>query len=96
MRYNGLQMSEVARTLYAQHRDVWDSYCNGVGSKGETYLDYLIYKITPNTIWLLDITPCSDIHDVEYTIPQYFETLKEALKWKEEADLLFNFKKKGS
>ncbi len=87
-KYKHLLMSEVAEKLLNEHLEVFTSYCNGVGSTAG-FWGKLTYHFIPNTIWCLNITPCSDIHDVEYSIPGEFKTLDEALDWKAWADERF-------
>ncbi|MFA5321378.1 MAG: hypothetical protein WC373_01785 [Smithella sp.] len=44
-----------------------EEICNGVGSR----LSWT-YHLTPDTIWLLDVSPAADIHDWMYTFPVVF------------------------
>jgi hypothetical protein len=88
-KYKGLDMSEECRTLLIRNPGKFASYCNGVGSKVGGWFRRLIYRITPNTIWGLNITPCSDIHDVDYSIKRRFKTKKQALNAKFEIDTRF-------
>ena len=90
LKYNGLQISYVALKLLESDPKKFANYCNGVGSQ-VGWLGRLIYHIIPNTIWFLDITPASDIHDVEYSIPDEFESISAAEKVFDETNLrLYN------
>ena len=88
IKYFGLEMSGVAKQLMYHEPEKFSACCNGVGSQSG-WLGKLTYHIIPNTIWLMSITPASDIHDVEYTYPMEFETEADALEWKREADNRF-------
>jgi hypothetical protein len=61
-----------------------DSVENGVGSETSW-----TYHLTPNTIWMLNITPCSSIHGLCYTYPLNFSSVAEGLAWKRKADFQF-------
>ena len=87
--YRGLLMSEEAKLLLETDYNRFKHYCNGVGSKVGGWWDNLVYHLTPNTIWFLNITCCSDIHDVEYSIPKHFKSEDDALIWFDEANLRF-------
>ena len=88
-KYAGLCMSETARKLLLNNASQWDANCNGVGSEDGTWWQRLIYHLTPNTIWGMDITPASDIHDNEYTVPQSFLTKVQAENHRFQADINF-------
>ena len=79
-------MSEAAEKLLKSDPKTFASYCNGVGSK-IGFWNKLAYHIIPNTIWFMDITPSSDIHDVEFTIPAEFAFLELAAQAFEAANL---------
>lgn len=87
-KYLGLAMSDEARKLLGTDPKRWKSYCNGVGSN-VGWLGKLTYHLIPNTIWFMDITPASDIHDVEYYVPDTFATRAGAIEWKVQADQRF-------
>lgn len=59
--------------------------CNGVGSE-VGWFGKLTYHFIPNTIWGLDVTEFSDIHDYMYTYPEEFDTEEDALRYKDMAD----------
>lgn len=61
-----------------------DLICNGVGSPTSW-----TYHLTPNTIWGLDVTPSSNIHDFDYTFPTHFDSEYEALSHKYKKDTRF-------
>ena len=73
-KYRGLEMSEAAANLLKSDPKKFASYCNGVGSR-IGFWNNLAYHFIPNTIWFMDITPASDIHDVEYSVPDSFSFL---------------------
>lgn len=72
------------RLTNRQHKMI----CNGVGSR-VGFWSRLLYHIIPNTIFFLDITPASDIHDYDYCYPFHFDSLKSALLFKHAADCRF-------
>ena len=59
-----------------------EQVCNGVGSG-------LLAKVIPDTIWFMDATPSSDIHDWMYTEPEYFENDEIGFAYKRKADRVF-------
>ena len=78
-KYEGLQLSaEFARLATEDPQKILDC-CNGVGSK-IGFWNKLIWHIIPNTIYFLNITPVSDIHDVDCTYPSHFKNKDLALK----------------
>lgn len=88
-KYHNLLMSpETKDFLLHTPEDRLAKVCNGVGSR-EGWFNRLVYHIIPNTIWGLDITPASDLHDIGYTVPATFRTLEEARKHKEMEDYFF-------
>ena len=87
-KYVGLEMADSTKWLLENHKNEFKSYCNGVGSTS-TWFDRLLWHITPNTIYGMNITPASDIHDSEYSYPTVFRTKGEALRFKFETDLRF-------
>ncbi len=64
------------------------NYCNGVGSQ-VGWLNKLIYHIIPDSIGLLNITGCSDLHDVGFEIPRDFDTLDCAYRYYKQVNLDF-------
>ena len=74
LKYKGLLMSEAAEKLLESDPKTFASYCNGVGSR-IGFWNNLAYHFIPNTIWFMTITPASDIHDVEYSVPDSFPFL---------------------
>lgn len=85
-KYKGLEMSEEAANLLYSDPKKFASYCNGVGSR-VGWVGRLTYHLIPNTIWFMDITPASDIHDVEYSVPSEFQHLGLAAKAFDDANL---------
>jgi len=95
-KYEGLYVSGPAQELLDKDPEAFKKLCNGVGSKVNwlpslgwvgDWICSTIYFFTPNTIWItLNITPSSDLHDVDYVVPGRFASRKEALEWKEESD----------
>jgi hypothetical protein len=83
-----MDMSTEARWLIENHPKEARSYCNGVGSTA-TFLDRLLYHLTPNTIWGLSIIAASQVHDIEYSYPTIFRNTEEAAEFKRLADLRF-------
>jgi len=86
-KYDGLAMSPQARVILDHHPDKWVEYCNGVGSPEGGWFRRLTYRLTPDTIWGMDITPASDIHDVEYTVPDHYNTKFTAEEYRHESDM---------
>lgn len=84
-KYKDLLMPELTKELLELYPKVFRLYCNGVGSK-IGFWRTLLWHITPNTIWGLDITPASDIHDVGYSYPHIFQSKEQALEYKSARD----------
>jgi len=84
-KYKGLLMSDAAEKLLKSDPEKFASYCNGVGSR-VGWFGKLTYHLIPNTIWFLNITAASDPHDVEFTIPNVFESIAAAEKAFEDAN----------
>ena len=87
-KYDGLQMSDEFKNLASteEGRAKIVKCCNGVGSD-TGWFNSMIYHIIPNTIWFLNITACSDLHDTDYTYPTHFKNRAEALAYKAGADM---------
>lgn len=83
-RYQGLWAPEGFWSAVRNGDPELDAICNGVGSQ-----DSWTYALTPDTVWGLDVTPSSDIHDWMYTKPSSFASDAEALDWKGKADRAF-------
>ena len=84
-RYQDLRISKAALELLIADPKKFKGYCNGVGST-RGFSGRLTYHFIPNTIWFMSITPASDLHDVDYSIPDEFDTIEHALEYKKEAD----------
>lgn len=76
-KYKKMIMTVHSRALLKTDPAKFASFCNGVGSK-VGFWAYLTYHFTPNTIGFVNITAASDGHDVDFSIPCYFNTEKEA------------------
>lgn len=87
-RYEGLQLSEEFQRLATEDPEKIVACCNGVGSQ-VGWLARLTYHFTPNTVFFLDITPVSDIHDVDCTYPSHFKNKAAALEHMSKANLRF-------
>ena len=87
-KYVGLQMSKEARWLLEEHPKEFKRNCNGMGSRNSVW-DRIVWHLLPNTIWGVNVTPASDIHDVEYSYPTIFRNEKEAAEFKRETDNRF-------
>ena len=87
-KYDGLEISEGFNELSSTPEGIQKiiGWCNGVGSEVGFWAK-LVYHIIPNTIWFLDVTAVSDIHDVDYWYPSHFKNKALAIKFKAEADL---------
>lgn len=84
-RYDGLELSPEFVRLATEDPAKLLACCNGVGTQ-KGFWGWLTFHITPNTIWGLDVTPCSDIHDVDCTYPDHFKSKSEALKHLDESN----------
>jgi hypothetical protein len=61
------------------------SLCNGVGSR-IGFWNKLIYHFIPDCIGLLNITCCSDLHDVGFSVPKGFKTIEDAYEYFEQVN----------
>jgi hypothetical protein len=86
-KYEGLDISPAFAEVATETPELLDALCNGVGS----VIGWAkwFYPLIPNTIWGLDITPASDIHDIDYVLPKRFPDKKTAIKHKKKADKRF-------
>jgi hypothetical protein len=66
---------EYSRCL-SFYPDFYKGIANGVGSETSW-----TYHLTPDTIWLLDISPSANIHDWDFTFPYYFSSYQEGMDW---------------
>jgi len=85
-KYQGLYAPTSFWDLVRDNPYYLQTICNGVGSEY-----HWSYHIIPNTIWGLDITPASDIHDYMYTDPKSFPAIIDGifytgLEWKQFSD----------
>ena len=81
-RYDCLYVPEDFRDLLNRDPAKLVTHFNGVGPG--KLVEYI-----PQTVWGMDLTPVSDIHDWMYVVPTYFESEAAALKWKEHSDRVF-------
>jgi hypothetical protein len=84
-KYQGLDKSLESEYFMVLHKDEFIDSCNGVGSE-VGWKNRLTYHIIPDTLGFLNVTDCSDLHDVDYQVPDRFKTIEDALKCKREAD----------
>ena len=87
-KYDGLLTSKTSIFLLKNDPEQFKKYCNGVGSM-VGFWGKLTYHFIPNTIWFLDITPSSDLHDVDFSYPNEFRNIYEARIAFDEANLRF-------
>lgn len=88
-KYKGLEIGIYAKYVLITHPDVFAGWCNGAGSEigfwGRlTY--YLIPAAIRNTAGGVDLTPATDIHDVEYQVPAIFRAREQMMEAKRAAD----------
>lgn len=88
-KYRGLVKLEPVQQLLKDDPFKFASYCNGVGSK-VGWFNKILWHLIPNTLLFLNITDCSDLHDVGYAHPVKFATLCEALAYKDSVDHNFH------
>ena len=81
-------MSAAFQLLATENPEVIMDTVNGVGST-VGWLGRLTFHLIPNTIWFLDITPASDIHDIDYAYPSSFKSEGAAIRHKDQADRRF-------
>lgn len=87
-KYEGLEMSIATRQLLENDPKAFAAACNGVGSR-IGFWNKLAYHFIPNFIGLINITPASDLHDVEFTVPITFATMSDAVQAWEDANMRF-------
>ncbi len=90
-----MQMSNKVYFCLIYDNEKFISFCNGVGSR-VGFWNKLIYHIIPDSIGLLNITGCSDLHDVGFSVPEVFKTLEEAYEYFEQVnwDFLSNLRRR--
>lgn len=86
--YEGLLITKEVREFMINFPSKFIAICNGVGSE-IGFWGKLTYRLIPNTIWFLNITKASNLHDVGYTVPSVFITTTEALVYKDLVDAQF-------
>lgn len=75
-RYQELVAPSYFWEMVINHPERLAVMCNGVGSKTSW-----TYPYTPDTIWLLDVTPAADIHDVMFTEPLVFPAVIDGVTY---------------
>lgn len=85
--YCHLLMATDTYVLLRDHPDIFFANANGVGSK--VGWSAPLYHLIPDTIWFLNIRAAANVHDVEYKFPETFQTMAEAIAWKNAADHRF-------
>jgi hypothetical protein len=83
-----MQMRPEVKDLLLNHNEQFIKNSNGVGSR-VGFWNKLIYHIIPDSIGILNITGCSDLHDNGFEEPRAFKTLKEAYKYFEDVNIDF-------
>ena len=81
----GLRMPYSYQLALYNRPELIDQVANGVGSE----TNMVIYHLTPDTVWGLNINPTSHIHDWMYTFPLIFKTIGDALEHLRLADNWF-------
>lgn len=91
-RYDNLEMSSECKLSLYENPIAFMKYTNGVGSDVgwfNSVLKWIIPKFIRNKMFGVDITPASDLHDVEYSLVIKFKTLLDGLSFKNRADRAF-------
>lgn len=91
-RYDNLEMSSECKELLQNNPKAFMEYTNGVGSDVGWFnsaLKWIIPKFIRNKMFGVDITPASDLHDVEYSLVIKFKTILSGVSFKNRADRAF-------
>lgn len=88
-KYRGLVKLEPVQKLLKEDPSKFASYCNGVGSK-VGWFNKILWHFIPNTIWGLNCTASTDLHDVGYAHPAQFKNIHDALAYKDSVDHNFH------
>ncbi len=90
-----MQMTADVYFCLMYKNEKFKKLCNGVGSQ-VGWFNKLIYHIIPDSIGLLNITGCSDLHDVGFSVPKAFKTLEDAYEYFEQVnwDFLSNLRRR--
>lgn len=75
-----MQMTSPVYFCLTYDKKTFVSLCNGVGSR-VGWFNKLIYHTIPDSIGILNITGCSDLHDVGFSLPETFATLDMAYRY---------------
>lgn len=92
-RFRGLEMSDQVRVMIIENPLQCMEYTNGVGSDVgivNSLLKWLIPSWVRNKMFGVDITPASDLHDIEYSVSIEFKTLLDGVVFKDHADRYFS------
>lgn len=84
-KYHGLSMPDTFKADLKNNIDKIREIVNGMGSPRTWW-----YATHPDTMYGMDVTPVSDIHDYEYTYPSSpFKSEEEAMAYRDAADQRF-------
>jgi GNAT superfamily N-acetyltransferase/2'-5' RNA ligase len=83
-KYEGLNQSKRFKKDLKEQVDKIKAIVNGMGSPKNA-----MYEYYPDTLYGMDLTPVTDIHDYDYTYPMKFKDPEDALMHREKADLRF-------
>jgi hypothetical protein len=85
-KYKGLEYTDQFGTDLKKNINKIQDIVNGMGSPKTWY-----YSLHPDTMYGLDLTPVSDIHDYDYTYPnRVFKSEEEAMEYRKAADERFH------
>lgn len=91
-RFDGLKMSDQTHMLLVEDTIVFMNYTNGVGSEVgwfNSFFRWILPSWVRNKLFGVDITPASDLHDVEYSAKVKFKTIADGEAFKDNADGYF-------
>lgn len=91
-RFNDLKMSDQTRLLLIENPAKFMGYTNGVGSEVgwfNSFMRWIIPSWMRNFLFGVDITPASDLHDVEYSVKIKFKTIADGEVFKNTGDSSF-------
>ena len=91
-RFDYLEMSLDCKEFLYNNPIVFMKYTNGVGSDVgwfNSLMKRIIPKFVRNKIFGVDITPASDLHDVEYSLIIVFKSIASGVSFKNRADRAF-------
>lgn len=79
-----LECSAEYQRCMMWYQEYYIQVANGVGSETSW-----TYHLTPDTVWLLDISPTAGIHDWDFTFPMYFASYAAGQQWFHAANARF-------